>query len=189
MTCIVGLQFDGKVYIGGDSAGVAGLSIETRADPKVFKNGPFVMGFTSSFRMGQLLRFGFKPKPKKTKDITDYQYLCTSFVDQVRKTMKSGGMLETEKGIEECGTFIVSYNKKLYYVEDDFQVGIPANGYCAVGCGHDLALGSVFTALRYGTESPIEIIKDALDAASEYSAGVRAPYLILDEKGKQCWPG
>jgi len=64
MTCIVGIQHDGRVYIGGDSAGVAGYSITSRADAKVFTVGPYVMGFTSSFRMGQLLRYGLKaPKP------------------------------------------------------------------------------------------------------------------------------
>lgn len=51
MTAIVGLVEKGNVYIGGDSAGVAGLSISIRGDEKVFKVGPFIMGFTSSFRM------------------------------------------------------------------------------------------------------------------------------------------
>ena len=61
MTCIVGLEHKGKVYIGGDSAGVAGYSLSVRADQKVFINGNFIFGFTSSFRMGQILRFGFNP--------------------------------------------------------------------------------------------------------------------------------
>jgi hypothetical protein len=38
MTCIVGLVDKGDVYIGGDSAGVAGLSLSIRADEKVFGN-------------------------------------------------------------------------------------------------------------------------------------------------------
>ena len=61
MTCIVGLVHEGVVYIGGDSAGVAGLSLTVRADEKVFQNGEFLMGFTTSFRMGQLLRYSLKP--------------------------------------------------------------------------------------------------------------------------------
>ena len=35
MTCIVGLVHEGVVYIGGDSAGVGGLSLTVRADEKV----------------------------------------------------------------------------------------------------------------------------------------------------------
>lgn len=36
MTCIVGLKHENSVWIGGDSAGVAGLSVTIRKDPKVF---------------------------------------------------------------------------------------------------------------------------------------------------------
>jgi hypothetical protein len=55
MTCIVGLRQGGKVFIGGDSAGISGWDVTVRADPKVFLSGPYAMGFTSSFRLGQLL--------------------------------------------------------------------------------------------------------------------------------------
>ena len=44
MTCIVGLVHEGVVYIGGDSAGVAGLSLTVRADEKVFRNSDFFDG-------------------------------------------------------------------------------------------------------------------------------------------------
>ena len=37
MTCIAAIAEKGKVYIGGDSAGVAGLDLTIRADEKVFK--------------------------------------------------------------------------------------------------------------------------------------------------------
>jgi hypothetical protein len=51
MTCIVGLVDGGRVWLGGDSAGVSGWDLTVRADRKVFRNGPYVMGFTTSFRM------------------------------------------------------------------------------------------------------------------------------------------
>ena len=57
ITCIVGFSHLGKVYIGGDSAGLSGWGLTVRKDPKVFANGPCIMGFTSSFRMGDLLRY------------------------------------------------------------------------------------------------------------------------------------
>jgi hypothetical protein len=37
MTAIVGLVQAGSVYIGGDSAGVSGMSLTVRADAKVFR--------------------------------------------------------------------------------------------------------------------------------------------------------
>ena len=45
MTCIIGLVENSKVYIGGDSAGVAGYGLSVRADEKVFKKGDFIFGF------------------------------------------------------------------------------------------------------------------------------------------------
>lgn len=43
MTCIVGVAEGGKVWIGGDSAGVdsGNYSLTVRADRKVFRNGHF----------------------------------------------------------------------------------------------------------------------------------------------------
>ena len=42
MTCIVGYRDDNNVYIAGDSAGVAGYSLQIRADEKVFRNKDFI---------------------------------------------------------------------------------------------------------------------------------------------------
>src|SRR3546814_10742010 len=74
MTCIVGLVDDGKVYLGGDSAGVAGWSLTVRKDPKVFRVGDCIIGFTSSFRMGPLLAHSFQP-PKWHDDYDVYEYM------------------------------------------------------------------------------------------------------------------
>src|SRR5277367_6187487 len=119
MTCIIGLVDKGDVYIGGDSAGVAGLSLTIRADEKVFGNGPFVFGFTSSFRMGQLLRYKFSP-PDQTVNQGDMEYMVTSFIDSARRCFANNGF--GDKEATRGGTFLVGFNSKLYTIEGDFQV-------------------------------------------------------------------
>lgn len=171
MTCIIGILDQGKVYIGGDSAGVSNLSVTVRADEKVFTNGEFIMGFTSSFRMGQLLRYKFDP-PKKSRSQTDMQYMTTSFIDAVRKCFKENGFGNESVG----GNFLVAYNNKLYNIDTDYQVGIPLNNYDAIGCGSEIALGSLYATAGM---NPQERITKALDAATEFNAGVRPPFLIL----------
>lgn len=53
MTCIVGYVTPAReVVMGADSAGVAGYDLRIRRDVKVFHAGPFLIGYTSSFRMG-----------------------------------------------------------------------------------------------------------------------------------------
>lgn len=176
MTCIVGLVDKGNVYMGGDSAGVAGLSLSIRADEKVFINGPFLMGFTSSFRMGQLLRYKFDP-PKQTVGQDDMKYMVTDFIDSVRACFADNGFGSMSAGTNNSGgTFMVGYNSKLYVVHSDFQVGIPTHQYGAVGCGSDLALGALHASQ---SKKPDERIEMALTAASEFSAGVAPPFLIM----------
>ena len=107
MTCIVGIVDKDEVIIGGDSAGVAGLNITIRKDTKVFKNGPFIMGFTSSFRMGQLLMSSkFKPSKQKARQ-SDYDYMITDFIDCIRKLFKTSGYLTIHNNEEAGGTFLV----------------------------------------------------------------------------------
>lgn len=173
MTCIVGIQHNGRVHIGGDSAGVAGSSLAIRGDAKVFRNGPYVMGFTTSFRMGQLLRYAFTP-PKPEGDLD--AFMATTFVDAVRATLRDGGWLTTNSDREEGGTFLVGVRGVLYAVHSDFQIARTLNGYAAVGCGGDIALGAIY-ATR-GERSPRRRINIALEAAAEHSAGVSGPFVV-----------
>lgn len=173
MTCIVGLVDKGKVWIGADSVGVRGWSRTIRKDPKLFKNGEFLIGFTSSFRMGQILRFKFRP-PARLDKIGDYEYLCTAWIDAVRASLKDGGYSHIDKNREEGGSFLLGYRGKLYSVDNDFQVGEPAHGYDAVGCGDDAALGALFATRG----PPRQRVLTALKAAEHLSIGVAGPFIV-----------
>ncbi len=141
MTCIIGFVKNKKVYIGGDSAGVGGLDVTIRKDSKVFKVGKFIIGYTSSFRMGQLLRFKLKVPEQKCKN--DYEYMCTTFIDTVRKCLKDGGYTTIEDKKEEIGTFLVGYKNKLYQIEDDLQVAESYENYESIGRGRYYAKGAL----------------------------------------------
>jgi ATP-dependent protease HslVU (ClpYQ) peptidase subunit len=174
MTCIIGLQHEGAIYVGGDSAGVGGYSLTVRADEKVFINGAFIMGFTSSFRMGQLLRYSLKP-PTYHPDVDLATYMVTDFINAVRECLKAGGYARKEKEAEESGTFLVGFKGGLFKIDSDYQVGISALPYDAVGCGQDIALGAMFAN---SSLLPEDRIRQALEAAEAFSAGVRRPFVI-----------
>lgn len=178
MTCIVGLIDKGKVYIGGDSAGVGGsgqYGLSIRSDRKVFRNGDFVMGFTSSFRMGQLLAFVMSPpKPREGDDL--FAFMVRDFIGCVRQTMKDGGFSKNTNGEESGGTFLVGFRGRLFHISDDFQVGEASKPYGAVGCGDHIALGSLFSTPHIA--DPQERVREALLAAENFSAGVRGPFFI-----------
>lgn len=178
MTCIVGIldKKNNNVIIGGDSAGSAYNSIAIRKDSKVFKNGDFAFGCTSSFRMIQLLRFSFKPPEINNKDI--YEYMCTDFVNAVRNCFREGGFLQKDsEGVETGGTFLIGYKNRLFKIESDFQVGERACGYDAIGCGSDFALGSFYES-QHLTHAGRRASR-ALEAAEFLSIGVSSPFIYL----------
>ncbi len=190
MTCIVGIECNGVVYLGGDSAGVDTdtIAIHTRLDEKVFRNDDFVIGFTSSFRMGQILRYAFVPPEHNIKK-DDMAYLVTDFMDVVRAVFRDKGFISRSDdesnttSSEAGGTFLLGYRGKLYIVDEDFQVGRVHDGFMAVGCGDSLALGSLFTTR--GEKDPLQRLQKALEAAAHFSAGVRAPFNFIGTKQKE----
>lgn len=177
MTCIAGIEQDGKVYIGGDSAGVVGLDVIVRSDEKVFQNGPSIFGFSSSFRMGQILRYQLTI-PEKLDSMDDTKFVYTLFLEEIRKTLKTFGYSKVDNNVEEGGNFLVGYAGRLYHVESDYQVGRSLDGFAAVGCGAPYAL-----AVLYCTQddaNPERRIYKALQAAEHFSGGVRQPFTILN---------
>lgn len=183
MTCIVGIKYKNKVFIGGDSAAVDGYSVNARRDKKVFRNGKFLIGFSGSFRMGQIMRFHFTP-PKHNPSKSDYEYMCVDFVKKMQKTFESNGFDGQNKRSEKetCGQMLIGYNSELYEIGEDYQVGIVYDNFNAIGAGYDLALGSLYTTNALEANglviSPEEKIQYALDASSKYNGGVLPPYTI-----------
>jgi ATP-dependent protease HslVU (ClpYQ) peptidase subunit len=177
VTCIVGVEHDGGVVIGGDSAGVAGWSITVRADSKVFRNGEFIMGFTDSFRMGQLLRYSLVPPVPHTWDVD--RFMATDFVSAVRDCLREGGFARNESGNESGGLFLVGIRGRLYRIDSDYQIGRSVDNYDAAGCGEEFARGSLHSTA--GLE-PAERVRKALEAASHHSTGVCPPFHIISDR-------
>jgi hypothetical protein len=175
MTCIVGLVAGGQVYIGGDSAAASGWDLVQRADRKVFRNGEFVMGFTSSYRMGQLLAFGFQP-PAVAPGADLFSYMVTDFIDAARQRLKDGGFATTKDAAENGGQFLVGVAGRLFNVGSDYQVGESVHGFDACGCGAQIALGSLRSTRLW--RNPKKRITEAMEAGEAFSAGVRGPFFI-----------
>lgn len=176
MTCIVGLLHKEKIFMGADSAGVGGYDLRIRIDSKIFKKDEFLIGFTSSFRMGQLLRYSFQIPPQKdNQDV--FEYMVTDFVNAARDCFKQGGYAKISNNEETGGTFLIGYKKRLFFMESDFQIGECLEGYHAVGCGASYALGSIYSS---DLLEPQERVLLALKASEAFNAGVRGPFRILD---------
>ena len=181
MTCIAGIQKNNAVYIGGDSMASNFLHTAEIENKKVFKNGDFIFGCTSSFRMLQLLRYKFNPPTQEEED--DVKYMVTTFVDELRETFDDKGFLQEESdGQERGGRFLVGYKGKLYRVDSDFQIGIRKNKYAAVGSGGSYAEGAIYAMIEQGKENPKEIIRTAISAASKHDPYVGGEINIIKQE-------
>lgn len=173
MTCIVGLVHRGAVYMGADSAGVGpGWDHRVRIDRKIYRNGEFLIGFTTSWRMGQLLGYAFRP-PALPEGKDFFAYLVTDFIDAARICLKAGGYAERVNEGERSGDFLVATRGRIFRVGGDYQVGENAMGFDACGCGDQAALGNLLATKHLKPEPRLKL---ALEAAEMLSAGVRGPF-------------
>lgn len=179
MTCIVGIVNGQKVIIGGDRQGSAGYAKTNRIDKKVFKRGEFVFGFTSSYRMGQLIQYKMSiPKFSEGQDLMEY--MVCDFVENLRSTLKGGGFTAIENNEEIGGHFLVGVRGRLFHIQGDFQVSESDDKFDSVGSGEDNALGSMKTAIDYGETDPYKILKSGLDSAHYFNAGVGGEFDYVD---------
>lgn len=168
MTCIVGLEHEGGVTIGGDAAAVDEPHVTVRSEAKVFARGEYLVGFAESFRAGQLIRYGLNVGPQTCED--DLEHMATAFVDALERCLKP-------LGEEEAVQLLVAYRDALYYVDPDLHVGRAACGYEAIGLGAPFALGSLATSFG----SPFARVHGALMASQRHCTAVRQPFTILDQ--------
>jgi len=177
MTAIAGITDGMTVWLGGDSAGVSGTSLSVRADPKVFVSGPYVVGFTTSFRMGQLLRYAFAPpSPEPGADL--HEHMCTAFIGALRACLKAGGWASRKDDQESGGNFLAGTGGRLFEVFSDYSVAERVGFYAATGCGEDVVMGALHATEGLGMDPELRL-RTALAAAAYHSTGVCAPFLVV----------
>jgi len=193
MTCIVGYidKANKTVYLGGDTVSVCGTKVLTRKDSKVFartnpSKNTMLIGFTGSFRMGQLLRYKLII-PQHPEGLNTFEYMCTHFIDAVRQVLKDNGLAKINNNEEEIGTFLIAYNQRLFKVESDLQVGEIDLHYNACGNGEDYAIACMRTLSEYSREvySAEEIVQTALKVSEDFCNTVKKPYVILKLEGDE----
>lgn len=182
MTCIAGFVDHEKenVWIGADSAAVAGHRTLTRyAEPKVFRNGEFLIAYMGSFRFGHVLQHAFTP-PKHLKKKSPIAYMITDFADAVREAMSEAGALRKKDDVVTLdGAALIGYRGNLFVLHTDFQVGSPMEGYAALGSGEDVANGALRVLRNANGIKPHERLTAVLEAAAAHVSTVCGPFRIL----------
>ncbi len=183
MTCIVGIEHDGKVYMGADSQMTQGNTKYITRHPKVFKKGNMLFGCCNWLRTSQLLMYSFEIPKRETvvqtgsPVVPDMSYLVNQFIPSLRQCFKEAGFMTYKDGEDEGEDFMLGYKGVIYEVERNFQIVSSVDGSMAMGSGWQYALGSLYTTLE--NPDPVARINTALYAAQRYDTCVCEPFTIL----------
>jgi ATP-dependent protease HslVU (ClpYQ) peptidase subunit len=172
MTCIAGVVSDGKVYIGGDSAGVnADGHLQLRKDPKVFLTGDYLIGVSGSWRVCQKLRFTEFTSPPE--HIDPFNFAVSIFMDELRDLFKD----TPERDFE----LLVGFQGRLFHIYGLSQVSEEIADYEACGSGAQVARGAMYAMDLHSEHlDPDMRVNAALEAAERFCSGVRGPFNILE---------
>ena len=190
MTCIIGIADGKNVWMGGDSCSISGLDYHLTKLSKVFICENFLIGYTTSFRMGQILQYHVDWKAL-TEQYDKYHDNILSFmivhvVEELREKFKTKGFTRINDNTETSGQFLIGFQGELFRFDNDFQVNtyhpLVENFVCiTLGCGADYALGALF-ALKHKKKNVRKNIQLAMATAEACSAGVKLPATILKIK-------
>jgi ATP-dependent protease HslVU (ClpYQ) peptidase subunit len=180
MTCIVGVEHNNKVFIGGDLQGSGWNHKIVHTQPKVFNKRGVIFGYTTSYRFGQILEHNLTDPvvPENPDEI--YRWLVTAVVPDIRNILKENGYGgTTEKG----GNALIGVRGQLWEIQDDFSVLRSVNGYAAVGSGQEYANASLSTAFKIirnpSQEECMKIMKLAIYTAGKFCPTVGQDSVII----------
>lgn len=184
MTCIVGITDGTTSYIGGDSFGSNGRSGTILNNKKVFKynnNENIILGYTTSFRMGQLIQYSecLFDELSIIKNYVDEKYMINTFIPNLQSLLNKGGFERICNNEKTGGNFIIAIKNKIFEVQDDYSILSPKDNFCSVGCGYMYANAVLYT-LRNSDLTPQEKIIKALEAAEYFSTGVKRPFYVIN---------
>lgn len=192
MTCIIAFKGRNGIVMGADSQSIGwmkyGLKTTPRHSRKLFYVGETLMACAGSGRISELMQYKLADNittyPAEEDDI--HKWMCTVFIDAVRKTLQDGGAKKKEDEIETAsgGLLLVALRGRIFSVFEDFQVLERNDSFAAGGSGEPVAIGAIQALLDCGQTDDKKIVLSALKAAAKHSIGVGGPFTILSERKK-----
>lgn len=178
MTLIASLvDSDKNIHMIGDSAGIDGWhSLSIIKYPKIFiRDNKYILGYTTSFRMGQILQF--MKFPRKDTKMPFFEWTVSKFVPKLIAQFELAEYDYKEKG---CN-FLIGSQGEIFEIGNDMQVYSQLfNNGMAVGCAYQNFLG-VLAGLDYFDNqfTPENKLDIAIKITKRFSAGIAPPYNYL----------
>jgi ATP-dependent protease HslVU (ClpYQ) peptidase subunit len=176
MTVVVGVVQGGTVYLGADSAVSAGCE---RLQPceyvgKLVRRDGLLFACTGPTRLSQLMALVLVVPPDG--EVSAYRYLVTRLAPAIREMIREHDGLSINN-CHDGWEMLVAYRGRLYSIAHDLSVQSYAE-YASVGCGHEIALGSLHTTAQILDDrlsAPVRVGM-ALEAAAEHDIHCAGPF-------------
>ena len=180
MTLVIAISDGQRLVFAADSAAsnLKTGEIYNLDNEKIFACGPWLIGHTTSYRLGQVLRYQVS-WPTPPADLNHLEsFIVREVVEPVRKAMRGAGASKRIQGADNGGSFLVGYAGQIFAIADDYSVVHFPHPFAAIGHGRHVAYG----ALHALQESPISLeekCRAALEASEAFDNTVRRPFVYL----------
>jgi hypothetical protein len=137
MTSIVAISTEEGVYLGGDLAGSNGHNIGEVSQSKVFCVGEFLVGYSGSFRAGQIVEYSWSP-PDRILGVCDYNYLVLQIIPSLMVILEGSGFGGYDGTEVKGGNFLLVYEGRVYEVQEDYSILEWVQPVVCLGSGGDV---------------------------------------------------
>ena len=177
MTCIVGivdnLSTPRKVYMAADSGASDESIMISIIDPKIQRNGKYLIGYAGETGLGQLLHSIDLPDPINVsgKELTKFlrTKFCLAFKNAINLYSPSSSPADDKDG--GILALIAVRGRLFEFDSSDFQLNEITEG--AIGSGGTIAFGSLYTPRGYKDIN--KRLRIAVNSAIEYSPSCKGP--------------
>jgi ATP-dependent protease HslVU (ClpYQ) peptidase subunit len=174
MTCIAVVrdELNNKIYMAGDRGASDDGTILALTAPKVWKLGPYLIGYAGSMD-GERLRYNFNPYVPDIKD-TD-KFMQTKFVKQLRQ-FYNDWWVDTSKDADFG--LIISIRGEIYeHSAADMSLSKYTLPYLAMGSGAEYAYGHLNATEK--TKDARKRVVGAVNAAIKFSPSCMGPVDVI----------
>jgi len=179
LTCIVGIETDDGVIMGGDALSSSGDgSGSVLREKKVVRSGAYLLGAAGSARMAEIALLANLPPPPKRGV---FRFMVKTMVGVVRAECEAG-KIELDRSKEhhaDHAEIMFGIAGHIYIMRPDFAIERARCGYAASGSGSPHALGSLYSTRGLKPHARVVL---ALEAAEAHGTYVRRPWTILTLK-------
>jgi ATP-dependent protease HslVU (ClpYQ) peptidase subunit len=172
MTCIAVVRQDDKIFMAGDRGASDDDTILTLSTPKVWKLGPYLMGYAGTLD-GERIRYNFNPYVPDIKD-TD-KFMQTKFIKQLRQ-FYNDWWVDTSKDAD-LGLIICVRGQIYEHNAVDMSLSKYTGDYLAMGSGAGYAYGYL-NATEKISDGKKRVV-GAVNAAIKFSPSCRGPVDIV----------